>query len=70
MDRACAATVDLGFIPIQVEPKTIKLLFIASLFDVQLQKRECEASTACGRQIAARLKDRKIPSLSPGQGTW
>ena len=31
------------------------------------KKEQYETSTVCGRQVAAGLEDRKIPSLSPGQ---
>ena len=51
MDRASATkTVDSGSIPGQVKAK---LVFITSLLDVQQLKGECEASTLCGKQVAA-----------------
>ena len=34
---------------------------------VQQLKGQYEASVVCGRQVAAWLEDRKVPSLSPGQ---
>ena len=52
-------TIDSGFVPGRVKPKTVyKLLFTASPFDVQ-QKKQCVASTVCaidtktGGQVAA-----------------
>ena len=70
VERASATkAVDSGSIPNRVKPKTIKtLVFTASLFDVLQLNGQCEASAVCGRQVGARLEDRKIPSLSPGQG--
>ena len=54
VNRASATeTVDTGSIPGRVKPKTIKLVFTTSLLDVQQLKGECEASTVCGRQVAA-----------------
>ena len=43
VDRASATeAVDSGSIPGRVKPKTIKIVFIASLFDVQQLKKQCE----------------------------
>ena len=40
--RASAlGAVDLGFIPSQVKPVTLKLVFIASLLDAQHQREQC-----------------------------
>ena len=42
-------TIDSGFVPGRVKPKTVyKVLFTASPFDVQ-QKKQCVASTVCAR---------------------
>ena len=50
-----ADTVDLGLIPGPVKPKTIKLVFTASLleFSIKRDNVNCEASTVCGGQVAA-----------------
>ena len=54
MNRATATeTVNSGSIPGWVTPKTRKLVFIASILDVQQLKGPCEATTMCGRQVAA-----------------
>ena len=48
-----------------------KLVFTASLLDVQQLKGQCEASTVSGRQEGRGQLDsktKKVPSLSPGQG--
>ena len=46
VDRAFAPeTVDSGSILGRVKPKTIKIVFTAFLFDVQLFKGQSEAST-------------------------
>ena len=45
-------------------PENWYLLLSYSTFSI---KRQCEAYTACGRQVAAWLEDRKVPLLSPGQ---
>ena len=45
VDRASATEmVDLGSIPGRVKPKLEKLIFTASLHDVQKLKERCEAS--------------------------
>ena len=68
MERASATeTVDLGSIPGPVKPKTIKIGIYSFSLDIQQLKRQCKASTKCGRQVAAKLEDRKVPSLSPSQ---
>ena len=60
VDRASATeTVDLGSIPGRVKPKTIKLVFTASLLDVQQSKGQCKASTVCGRQVGRWQLDSK-----------
>ena len=41
----------------------------AFLLEVQLIKGQCEASSVRGRQVVACLKKRKVPSLSPDQGS-
>ena len=62
MDRASATeAVDLGSIPGRVKPKTIKVVFTASLLDVQQLKEQCEASSVCGRQVGRWLLE--VPSL-------
>ena len=38
------------------------------MFIITMDIIKCEASTVCGRQVAAWLKNRKIHSLSTGQG--
>ena len=43
-----------------------KLVFTASLLDVQQLTGQCEVFTLCGGLVAACLEDRKIPSLTPG----
>ena len=45
--------------PVRSNLRLLKLGFAASLLDVQQLKGQCEASTVCGRQVAA---------LSPEQG--
>ena len=51
--QSATEVVDSGSIPSQVKPKTYKTVFTASLIEVQQLKGECEASTVCGRQVAA-----------------
>ena len=52
VDRASATqTKDLASIPGWVKPKTIKMVFTASLLDVQRLKGQYEASSVCGRQV-------------------
>ena len=51
MDRASATKrVDSSSIPGRVKPKTIGLVFTASLFDVQQLKGQYEVSAVCCRQ--------------------
>ena len=51
-DRASATeAIDSGSISGWVKPKTKKLVFTASLLDVQQLKGQCEASAVCGRQV-------------------
>ena len=60
VNRASATkTIDTGSIPGRVKPKTIKLVFTASLLDVQQLKGECEASTVCDRQVGRWQPDSK-----------
>ena len=60
VDRASATeAVDTGSIPGRVKPKTIKLVFTASLLDVQQLKGQCEASIVCGRQMGRWQLDSK-----------
>ena len=69
VDRAPATeTVDSSSIPDRVKPKTIKICVHSFPAWRSAIKGQCEASTMCGRQMAACLEDRKIPSLPPGQG--
>ena len=46
-------TVGTGSIPVRSNLRLLKLGFAASLLDVQQLKGQCEASTVCGRQVAA-----------------
>ena len=52
MDGACATeTINSGSIPNRVKPNTIKkLVFTASLFDVQQSIEQCEAPTVCRKK--------------------
>ena len=64
-------TEDSGSIPRRVKPKTIKLVFTASLLDVQQLKEQREASIVCGKQVGRwqlDLKTERFLSLSPAQG--
>ena len=71
VDRASATEmVDLGSIPGRVKPKLEKLIFTASLLDVQKLKEKCEASIVWGKQEAVWLEDRKVSSLSPSQDNF
>ena len=53
-------------IPSLVKPKTIKIDIRATLLYVSRLK-ETEASTVCGRQVAAWFEGWKVPLMSPGQ---
>ena len=60
VDRASATdSVDSGSIPGRVKPKTLKLVFTASLLDVQQLKGQCKASAVCGRQVGRWQLDSK-----------
>ena len=63
VDRASATkTVDRCSIYGRIKPKAIKkMVFIASLLDFSKRKGQCEASTVCGRQVAALLEVRNAP---------
>ena len=53
VDRASATeAVDSGSIPGRIT-QTKKLVFTASLLDVQQLKGQCEAPAVCGRLVAA-----------------
>ena len=43
----------------RVKPKIIEIGFAVSLLDVQQLKRQCEASTVCGRQVGRCQLDSK-----------
>ena len=58
--------VDSGSIPGRVKPKDYKkLVFTASLLDVQQLKGQCEASTVCGRQVGRWQLDSKTERSLP-----
>ena len=59
-------TVDSGSIPGRVKPKTMKIVFLVFLLNGQHQKWPCEASTVCGRQVAAWLVIAKVSSQTIG----
>ena len=60
VDRASATeAVDSGSVLKRVKPKRKKLIFTASLLDVQQLKEQCEASTACNRQVGRWQLDSK-----------
>ena len=74
VDRASTTdSVDSGSIPGRVKPKTLKLVFTASLLDVQQLKGQCEASAVCGRQVGRWQLDskteRSLRCLLP-KATW
>ena len=60
VDKAYATeTVDSGSIPGWVKPKTIAMVFSASLLDVQQLQGQCEASAVCGRLVSRWQLDSK-----------
>ena len=71
VDRASAIeTIDSGFIPSRVKPKTINIGVHRSqlLCMTFSNKTRCShASAVCNRQLAAQLEKQKVHSLSPGQ---
>ena len=72
VDRASATeTVDLGSIPVGSNQRLQKLVCTASLLDVQQLKKQCEASTVCGKQVVRWQLDSKTERslrCPPGQG--
>ena len=73
VDRASAAeTVNSALIPSCIKSRK-KFKFAASLFDIQPQKAQREASTVCGRQMGWWQLDLKI-KMSLGcllaKATW
>ena len=72
VDRASATeTVDLGSIPGRVKPKTIKIgihSFPAWRSAITGTVWSFHRVWYTYGQVAAWLEDRKVPSLSPGQG--
>ena len=70
VDRASAIeTMDSDSILGRVKPKTKKLVFTASLLDVQQLKGQCKASAECGRQVGRwQLHSKTERPLSSGQG--
>ena len=67
VDRASATeTVDSGSTPGCGQTKHYKIGIYS--FTFSNKKGQREASTMCGRQVAAWLEDQKVPLLSLGQG--
>ena len=72
MDRASATeAIDMGSIPSRVKPKTKKIgihSFPAWRSAIKGTVWSLHLVWYADGQVAAWLKDRKVPSLSPGQG--
>ena len=69
LDRASITeTVDMGSIPGRSKQKTVKLgIYSFSAWRSAIKGTEWSLHM-CDRQVAAWLENRKVPSLSPGQG--
>ena len=71
----CYWNVSLGFDSGRVDPKTMKLVFTASLLDFEELKGLWEASNVSSRQVGTGQVDRwhsktaKVPSELPGKGS-
>ena len=64
-------TVGIDSHPDRVKPKLSKLLFTASMLDVQQSKSQCEASDVYGKQVGKwqlEAKDCNVPLLFPKHG--
>ena len=71
VDRASATeTVHLGSIPGRVKPKTIKNSIYSFPAWRSAIKKDSVKPPRTGGQVAAWLRNRKVPSLSPDQGKF